>query len=91
MKVRIVGVQRLSGEKSRKSGKPYDFCILHCLSVDKEWAETANFMMHGYRVDPIMCDTALALDIPVPCLADVYSDRFGKVEDIRVHDVFETV
>lgn len=91
MKMRIVGVQRLSGEKSKKSGKPYDFCILHCLSCDKEWVENEKFMMHGYRVDSIIVDTSLALDLPVPCLADVYSDRFGRVEDIRVHEFFETV
>lgn len=91
MNLRITGVQRCFGEKSKKSGKPYDFCVLHTLACNPVETETPNYTMRGYRCESLMCDTSLALDVPVPCLADVHFDRFGRVEGIDILEIYEAV
>lgn len=91
MKMRIVGIQHLSGEKSKKSGKPYDFCLLHTLALTPEHFDNGANSMIGYRAETIMCDSDIALSVPVPCVADVYGDRFGRIEVINVLETFDSI
>lgn len=90
MKVRIVGVQHLSGEKSKKTGKPYDFGLLHVVGLKPEHFETEGNFMFGYRAETITVSPDL-LATPVPSLCEIYCDRFGRVEDIQVLEVFDSI
>ena len=89
MKLRIVGVQHLSGV-SKKTGKPYDFGVLHCLSVQPEHYADDDKCMIGYRAETMMVSPDM-IAIPVPSLCDVFCDRFGRVEDIHVLEVFDAI
>ena len=78
MKCSIVGYTRLRGEKSKKSGKPYDFFILGVTYPGEK-----GYM--GHRVKEIVVDPRQVEGIErltPPVLANISVDFSGRISDV---------
>lgn len=72
-KYKIIGVEHMEGT-SRKTGRPYDMDILHCVAMDKP----RNREIVGNEVDKITIsrDTGILAARPQP--GDVYDIGFNR-------------
>lgn len=85
----VVGYEHIKGEKSRKTGKPYDFMVFHCID-QVPFTKSADF--GGNKVEQIsfnlmMCsvDTREKISsVDVGSLIKVYYGRTGYPEDLEV-------
>lgn len=86
MKYEIIGYERVSGEKSRKSGKPYDMRVLHCKDLTPFTEKNAT--VGGNKVERITiwlegADIDYAqrvLDLDVGDKIRVYYNRSGFID-----------
>lgn len=89
MMYEVVGYERRKGDKSKKSGKPYDFKVFHC--IDKVPFTTSQDFA-GNKVEQIMfnllnCteDTRQkVLDVEIGSTIKVYFNRSGFTEDLEI-------
>lgn len=89
MKFEIVGYERVKGEKSRKTGKPYDMRLLHCkdltpftksADVGGNKVETIAFSLINQTPDFIQ----RVLDLDVGSIINVYYNRYGYPDSFDV-------
>lgn len=85
----VVGYERRKGEASRKTGKPYDLRVFHC--IDKQpYTKSADF--GGNKVEQIVfslfnCTEDVrqkVLDVDIGSNIHVYYNRSGYAEDIDI-------
>lgn len=89
MKYEVIGYERVQGEKSRKSGKPYDLRVFHCKNLTP-FTKTADF--GGNKVEQInvwlynqdIDYVQRVLDIDVGDIIQVYYDRNGFISNVEV-------
>lgn len=89
MKYEVIGYERVQGEKSRKSGKPYDLRVFHCKDLTP-FTKTADF--GGNKVERInvwlynqdIDFVQRVLDIDIGDIIQVYYDRNGYISNVEV-------
>lgn len=89
MKYEVIGYERVQGEKSRKSGKPYDLRVFHCKDLTP-FTKTADF--GGNKVEQInvwlynqdIDFVQRVLDIDIGDIIQVYYDRNGFISNVEV-------
>lgn len=89
MKFEVIGYERVKGEKSRKSGKPYDLRVLHCKDLTP-FTKSADFggnkveqlsvWLYGQDIDFVQ----RILDIDIGDIIQVFYDRNGYISDVQV-------
>lgn len=89
MKYEVIGYERVQGEKSRKSGKPYDLRVFHCKDLTP-FTKTADFggnkveqinvWLYGQDIDYVQ----RVLDIDIGDIIQVYYDRNGFISNVEV-------
>lgn len=85
----VIGYERRKGEKSKRTGKPYDFKVFHCID-NVPYEKSADF--GGNKVEQIIfnllnCteDTRQkVLDVDVGSVIKVYYNRSGFTEDLEI-------
>ena len=88
-KYEVVGYERRKGEKSRKSGKPYDLMVFHCID-QCPYTKSADF--DGNKVEQVLfsllnCTDDVrqkVLDVEVGSIIKVYFNRTGYPEDLEL-------
>ncbi len=89
MKYEVIGYERVQGEKSRKSGKPYDLRIFHCKDLTPftksadfggNKVEQINVWLYNQDIDYVQ----RVLDIDVGDIIKVYYDRNGFISNVEV-------
>lgn len=89
MKYEIIGYERVKGEKSRKTGKPYDMRILHCKDL-APFTKSADF--GGNKVETIVFSllnqpydfVQRVLDLDIGSIINVYYNRAGYPDGFEV-------
>lgn len=89
MKYEIIGYERVKGEKSRKTGKPYDMRILHCKDLTP-FQTSADF--GGNKVETIVFSLLNAqvdfvqrvLDLEIGDKIHVFYNRSGYPDDFAI-------
>lgn len=86
MMYEIIGYERVQGEKSRKTGKPYDLKILHCKDltpfiehngvVGGHKVEQVSIWLYGQDIDFVQ----RVLDLDVGDKIRVYYNRTGFID-----------
>lgn len=87
-KYEVVGYERRKGEKSRKTGKPYDFMVFHCID-QVPYTKSADF--GGNKVEQVLfslinCSEDVrqrVLDVDVGSIIQVYYNRSGYPDDLQ--------
>ena len=92
MKYEIIGYERVSGEKSRKTGKPFDMRILHCkdltpftennATVGGNKVEQLTIWLAGQDIDYVQ----RVLDLEVGDKIRVYYNRTGFIDGFDLID-----
>lgn len=89
MKYEVIGYERVKGEKSRKSGKPFDMRVFHCKDLTPftksadfggNKVEQINVWLYNQDIDYVQ----RVLDIDVGDIIQVYYDRNGFVSDVQI-------
>lgn len=89
MKYEVIGYERIQGEKSRKSGKPYDLRVFHCKDLTPytksadfggNKVEQINVWLYGQDIDYVQ----RVLDIDIGDIIQVYYDRYGFISNVEV-------
>ena len=89
MMYEVVGYERRKGDKSKKTGKPYDIKVLHC--IDKvPYTKSEDF--GGNKVEQVVfnllnCteDTRQrVLDVEIGSNINVYYNRSGFADDLQI-------
>ena len=88
-KYEVLGYERRKGDKSRKSGKPYDFMVFHCIDLSP-YTNSADF--NGNKVEQVLfsllnCTDDVrqkVLDVDVGSIIKVYFNRTGYPEDLEL-------
>ena len=86
MKYEIIGYERVSGEKSRKTGKPFDMRILHCKDLTPYTSQAGDcagnkveqltMWLAGQDIDYVQ----RVLDLQVGDKIRVYYNRTGFID-----------
>jgi len=90
MKYEIIGYERVKGDKSKKTGKPYDMRILHCKDLTPFASKTADF--GGNKVETVVFSLLNAqpdivqrvLDLDVGDKIHVFYNRSGFPDDFAL-------
>lgn len=89
MKYEIIGYERVKGDKSKKTGKPYDMRILHCKDLTP-FTKTDDF--GGNKVETIVFSLLNAqydfqqrvLDLDIGDKIHVFYNRSGYPDDFAL-------
>lgn len=89
MKFEVVGYERRKGDKSKKTGKPYDIRVFHCID-SIPYAKSEDF--GGNKVEQIVfnllnCTDDVrqkVLDVDIGSNINVWFNRSGFPDDLEI-------